>query len=37
MGKGENADYQHFFPFVTMFVKGFFLRVVKIRDGFVNG
>ena len=32
VGKGENAGYQHFFPFPTMFSKDFFLRVVKSQD-----
>ena len=27
VGKGENANYQHFFPFPTMFSKGFFLTL----------
>ena len=31
-GKGENAGYQHFSPFPTMFSKGFFFRVVKSWD-----
>ena len=31
-GKGENAGYQHFPPFPTMFSKGFFFRVVKSWD-----
>ena len=30
VGKGENANYQHFFPFPTMFSKGFFLRVINV-------
>ena len=30
--KGENAGYQHFSPFPTMFTKGFLYRVVKSRD-----
>ena len=28
-GKGENAGYQHFSPFPSVFSKGPFLRVVK--------
>ena len=32
VGKGENAGYQHFLLFPTMFSKGFFLGVVKSRD-----
>ena len=28
VGKGENAGYQHFFPFPTMFSKGFLYRVI---------
>ena len=28
-GKGKNAVYISIFPFPTMFLKGFFLRVVK--------
>ena len=32
MRKGENAGYQYFLLFHTMFSKGFFLRVVKSRD-----
>ena len=32
VGKGENADYQHFSPFPTMFSKGFLPRVVKSGD-----
>ena len=32
VGKGENACCQHFFPFPTMFSKGFFLKVVKNLD-----
>ena len=30
--KGENAGYQHFSPFPTLFSKAFILRVVKSRD-----
>ena len=29
VGEGENAWYQHFSPFSTMFTKGFFLQDVK--------
>ena len=32
LGKGQNAGYQYFFPFLTMFTKGFFLGVVKSLD-----
>ena len=32
VGKGENASYQHFSPFPTMILKGFFLKNVKSRD-----
>ena len=32
VGKGENADYQYFSPFPTMFSKGLFVRVVKSQD-----
>ena len=32
VGKGENAGYQHFLLFSTMFSKGFFPWVVKSRD-----
>ena len=32
VGKGENAGYQQFSPFPTVFSKAFFLRVVKSRD-----
>ena len=28
--KRENAGYQHFLPFPTMFSKSIFLRVVKV-------
>ena len=31
VGKGQNAGNQHFFPFPTMFSKGFLLKVVKVR------
>ena len=31
VGKGENAGYQHFSPFPTMFSGGYFVRVVKRR------
>ena len=36
-GKGENAGYQHFLIFPTMFYKGFFVRVVKVWDCVVTG
>ena len=32
VGKGENAGYQHFLLFPTVFSKAFFFRVVKSRD-----
>ena len=32
VGKGKNAGNQHFFPFETMFSKGFFPTVVKSPD-----
>ena len=32
VGKGENAGYQHFSPFPTIFSKVFFCRVIKNRD-----
>ena len=32
MEKGENAGFQAFSPFPTIFSKGIFLRVVKSRD-----
>ena len=35
-GKEENAGYQHFFPFPTMFSTGVFLWVVKTRDCLVK-
>ena len=31
-GKGENAGYQHFLLFPTVFSKGLLFRVVKSRD-----
>ena len=31
-GKGENADYQHFLLFPTMFSASFFLEILKISD-----
>ena len=36
VGKEKNAGYQHFFLFPWMFSKGFFFRVVKSWDCFVN-
>ena len=36
VGKGENAGYQHFLPFPTMFLKGFFLHAVKISEWLVT-
>ena len=36
MGKEENADYQHFLFFPTMFSKDFFFSVVKNQDCVVN-
>ena len=32
VGKGENAGYQHFSPFPTMFSKAFYFRIVNARD-----
>ena len=32
VGKGENAGYQHFLLFSTVFSKGFITRVVKGQD-----
>ena len=32
VGKGENAGYQHFSPFPTVFSKAFFFRVIKSWD-----
>ena len=29
VGKGENAGYQHFLHFPTMFSKGFFPKVIR--------
>ena len=29
VGKGENAGYQHFSPYPTLFSKSLFVRVVK--------
>ena len=37
VGKGENAGYQHFSPFPTMFSKSFLLRVAKSPDFDVKG
>ena len=37
VGKEENAGYQHFLLFPQCFPKGFFFRVVKIRDCVVKG
>ena len=36
VGKGENAGYQYFLFFPTVFSKGFFLKVIKSRDCVVN-
>ena len=36
VGKGENAGYQHFLLFPTMFSKGFILKVIKSRDCMVK-
>ena len=36
VGKGENAGYQHFLLFPTMFSKSFFPRVVKSQDCMVK-
>ena len=35
-GQEENAGYQHFLLFPTMFSKGFFLTVIKSRDCLVK-
>ena len=32
----ENAGFQYFFPFPTMFLKGFFFKVVKSRHSVVK-
>ena len=37
VGKGENAGYQHFLLFHTMFSKGFFLKVIESRNYVVKG
>ena len=37
VGKGENAGYQHFSPFSTMFSKVFFSRGAISRDFVVKG
>ena len=37
VGKGENAGYQHFSPFHTLFSKGLFFRVAKSQDCVVKG
>ena len=37
VGKGENAEYQHFLLFPQMFSKAFFSRGVKSRDCVVKG
>ena len=37
IGKEENAGYQQFSPFPTMFSKDFFLGIVKNRTCVVNG
>ena len=37
VGKEENAGYQHFLLFPTMFSKGFFLQCVKSRHCMVKG
>ena len=31
VGKGENADYQHFLLFPQCFLKGFLLKVIKCQ------
>ena len=36
VGKGENADYQHFLLFLQCFQKLSFFRVVKSRECFVK-
>ena len=35
-GKGENAGYQHFFPFPAMFSKPVYLRFIKSGNGLVK-
>ena len=37
VGKEENAGYQHFSSFPTVFFKAFFFRVFKSRDCLVKG
>ena len=37
MGKGENADYQHFLLFLQCFQKALNLMVVKSQDCVVMG
>ena len=37
VGKGENADDQHFLLFPQCFQKSFLLGVVKSQDGVVEG
>ena len=37
VGKGENAGYQHFLFFPTMFSNVYFPRVIKSRDCMVKG
>ena len=32
VGKGQNAGYQYFLLFPTMFSKSFFSRIIKSRD-----
>ena len=36
VGKGENAGYQHFSPFLPMFSKVFFLRGINSQDCMVK-
>ena len=37
VGKGENAGYQHFLLFPTVFSNAFFFRVLKSRDHMGKG
>ena len=37
VGKGENAGLPAFSPFLTMFSKGFFLKVVESQEWVVKG
>ena len=37
VGKGENAGYQHFLLFPTMFSKSSYFRVVRSQDCVIKG